>query len=173
MPTDSPGYHSIPFVCHANTSRSVIAEHMLRRLLAAEGRTDIRVRSGGIAPYARDGMLVSMDARLILGEIGIDVPSTSVATDLKAQRHLLTEADLILVMTEEQRSMLEEYPEVQGKATFTLREFAGEAGDVDDPAGQGENVFRRCREDIRRCLDKVVPRLLGDESSPKAPRSSG
>jgi protein-tyrosine-phosphatase len=173
MSADGPGYQSVLFVCHANTSRSVIADHLLRRLLAAEGRTDIRVRSGGIAPYARDGMLVSMDARLILGEVGIDVPPSAVATDLKAQRHLLAEADLILVMTDEQRRMLEPYPEVRGKPMFTLREFAGEAGDVDDPAGRGEDVFRRCREDIQRCLTKAVPRLVGDEPSPEPFSASG
>lgn len=166
MSADGPGYHSILFVCHANTSRSVIADHLLRQLLAAEGRTDIEVRSGGIAPYARDGMLVSMDARLVLGELGIYVPPSAVATDLKKQRHLFVEADLILVMTDEQRRMLDAYPEVRGKPVFTLREFAGEAGDVDDPAGRGEDVFRHCLEDIRRCLTKAVPRLVGDEPGP-------
>jgi protein-tyrosine-phosphatase len=161
MSADRPGYRSVLFVCHANTSRSVIADQLLRRLLAAAGRSDIVVRSGGIAPYARDGMLVSMDARLILGEIGIDVPPHAVATDLKVQRHLLSEADLILVMTEEQKHMLRAYPEVGGTPIFTLREFAGESGDVEDPAGQGEEVFQRCRDEIHRCLQQALPRVLG------------
>lgn len=173
MSADGPGYRSVLFVCHANTSRSVIADHLLRRLLADEGRPDIRVRSGGIAPYARDGMLVSMDARLVLREIGIDVPAGAVATDLKAQRHLLEEADLVLVMTDEQRGMLQAYPEVRGKPVFTLREFAGEGGDVDDPAGQGEDVFRRCRDEIHGCLSKVVARLVGGDPSPEGFQSSG
>jgi protein-tyrosine-phosphatase len=108
MPSDGLKYRNILFVCHANTSRSVIAAHLLRELFAAKGWTDITVRSGGIAPYARDGMLVSMDARLILAEVGIQVPPDAAATDLKVQRHMLAEAELVLVMTAEQRRMLEQ-----------------------------------------------------------------
>ena len=54
------------------------------RLLAERGLADrIDVRSGGIAPYARDGSLVSLDARLVLREVGIEVPPGAGATDLK------------------------------------------------------------------------------------------
>ena len=148
------------FVCHANTSRSVIAHRMLERLLADAGHSDVSVCSGGIAPYARDGMLVSMDARLVLAEIGISVSPEATATDLKTQRHLLAEADLIVVMTTEQRHMLGPYDEVVGKPVLTLRELAGESGNVEDPAGQGEDVFRACREEIARCLEKALPHLL-------------
>jgi protein-tyrosine-phosphatase len=154
------GYLRVLFVCHANTSRSVIAHQLLERLLAAAGRSDVTVRSGGIAPYARDGMLVSMDARLVLREIGIEVPADATATDLKTRRHLLAEADLILVMTAAQRDMLDAYPEAAGKPVFTLHEFAGESGNVEDPAGQGDDVFRACRDEIARCLERALPRLL-------------
>ncbi len=160
MSEDLP-YRDVLIVCHANTSRSVIAEHLLRLMLARAGRSDIVVRSGGIAPYARDGMLVSLDTRLVLAEIGVEIPADSTATDLKNKRHLLAGADLILVMTNEQRQMLDAYPETRGKPVFTLREFAGESGDVDDPAGRGEDVFRTCRQQIARSLEKSLPRLVG------------
>lgn len=166
-------YRDVLIVCHANTSRSVIAEHLLRRLLVGAGRSDIVVRSGGIAPYARDGMLVSLDTRLILAEIGVEIPSDSTATDLKTKRHLLAGADLILVMTNEQGRMLDAYPEARGKPIFTLREFAGESGDVDDPAGRGEDVFRACRQEIARSLEKALPRLIGSGSAaPSAPEDA-
>ena len=84
------------------------------------------------------------------------------------RRHLLAGADLILVMTAEQRRMLDAYPEAAGKPVFTLHEFAGEAGDVDDPAGRGEDVFRTCREEIARCLERALPRLVGG-ADPDAP----
>src|SRR5204862_40110 len=94
-------------VCHANTSRSIIAEKVLERLLAEHGLAgQVEVRSGGIAPYARDGSLVSLDARLVLREVGIELPPGAGATDLKRQRHLLADADVIVVMTEQQRQML-------------------------------------------------------------------
>ncbi len=147
-------------VCHANTSRSIIAEEVLRRLLAARGLADVvQVRSGGIAPYARDGSLVSLDARFVLREVGIELDPERSATDLKRNRQLLAEADLILVMTDEQRRMLAEFPEAADKPVATLRELAGESGDIADPSMQDEDVFRRCRDEIIRCLGVGVDRL--------------
>jgi hypothetical protein len=41
-----------------------------------------------------------------------------------------------------------------------LRELAGETGDIEDPAAQGEDVFQSCRDEIVRCLEIGLPRLL-------------
>ncbi len=150
-------------VCHANTSRSIIAEAVLLRLLRERGLDDaFEVSSGGIAPFARDGSLVSLDAKLVLREIGIADPPKPGATDLKRNRHLLADADVILVMTEEQRRMLAGFPEAAGKRVLTLRELAGDVGDIDDPSMQDEDVFRRCREEIASCLERGLARL-GEE----------
>jgi protein-tyrosine-phosphatase len=150
-------------VCHANTSRSIIAEKVLQRLLAERGLAGVvEVRSGGIAPYARDGSLVSLDARFVLREVGIELPPGAGATDLKRQRHLLEAADMILVMTAEQRTMLATFPEAGGKPVLTVRELAGESGDIADPAMQDEDVFRRCRDDITSCLARGLERLLAE-----------
>ena len=70
-------------VCHANTSRSIIAEAVLLRLIRERGLDGrVTVSSGGIAPYARDGSLVSLDAKFVLREIGIPEPPKPGATDL-------------------------------------------------------------------------------------------
>ena len=90
----------------------------------------------------------------------IDLPPDAGATDLKRQRHLLEEADVILVMTEEQRRMLAAFPEAAGKPVMTVRELAGESGDIADPAMQDEDVFRHCRDEITRCLVRGLERLL-------------
>jgi protein-tyrosine-phosphatase len=156
-----PPKRRILIICHANTSRSIIAEAVLLRLLASQGMDErFEVRSGGIAPYARDGSLVSLDARLVLREVGIELPPGAGATDLKRQRHLLAAADLILVMTEQQRQMLRDFPEAAGKSVLTVRELAGESGDIADPSMQDEDVFRRCRDEITRCLAHGLERLL-------------
>jgi len=137
----------------------VIAEALLRQMLAARGRDDIVVRSGGIAPYARDSSLVSLDARLVLRDDGIEIPDDATACDLKQHRDHLAEADLIVTMTDEQRRMLDGFSEARGKEIVTLRELAGEAGDIDDPAGRGADVYRTCRDEIRRCVVQIVARL--------------
>jgi protein-tyrosine-phosphatase len=120
-----------------------------------------RIRSGGIATYARDGMLPSLDARLALKEIGVHLAEDDMtSTDLKRHRHLIAEADLIVTMTVRQKDMLAAYAEAAGRTMVTLRELAGEPGDIEDPAGLGEEAFRYCRDEIMRCLEKAVPRLL-------------
>jgi protein-tyrosine-phosphatase len=153
---------TVLLVCHANTARSVIAQVLLERMLAERGASHgIRIRSGGIANYARDGMLPSLDARIVLREEGIELTEDGlVSTDLKRHRHLMAEADLILTMTTAQKALVEVYAEADGRPLFTLKEFAGEDGDIGDPATQGEDVFRACRDEIKRCLDRALDRLL-------------
>ncbi len=164
MSQPAPSPRRVLIVCHANTSRSIIAEAVLQRLLAEHGLAGtVEVRSGGIAPYARDGSLVSLDARFVLREVGIELPPGAGATDLKRQRHLLEGADVIVVMTDEQRRTLAAgFPEAAGKPVLTVRELAGESGDIADPAMQDEDVFRRCRDDITRCLARGLERLLAE-----------
>ena len=139
-----------------------MAHVLLERMLAErDAHRRIRIRSGGIANYARDGMLPSLDARLVLREDGIELADGALtSTDLRRHRHLLAEADLILTMTLEQKGAIERYAEAGGRPVFTLREFAGEAGDIHDPVMQGEDVFRACRDEIKRCLLLALDRLL-------------
>lgn len=153
---------TILLVCHANTARSVMAQALLERLLAERAALEgIRVRSGGIAPYARDGMLPSLDALIVLREAGIVIGEGQiVSTDLRRHTHLLSEADLIVTMTRQQKEMVGAFAETRGRTVLTLRELAGEEGDIADPATQGEETFRACRDEIRRCLARSVDRLL-------------
>ena len=154
-------YRKILIICHANTSRSIIAEAMLKKMLVERALQEhLTVESGGIASYARDGALVSMDARLVLRDEGIHVPSDAVSTDLKRNRHLITDADLILAMTGEQVRMLRDvFPEAAGKEVYTLKQFAGGHGDIEDPVGQGDEVYAACRDEIKACLERAITRL--------------
>ncbi|MBM4257797.1 MAG: hypothetical protein FJ147_18135 [Deltaproteobacteria bacterium] len=156
-----PRNYNVLIICHANTSRSVMAHALLEKMLADRGATHINVRSGGIAIYARDRMLASLDARLVLRDIGIHIADGEfVSTDLKRHRHLIEQAHLILAMTSEQKQMLDAYPEATGKPSYTLREFAGESGDIEDPAMQGDQVFRARLDEIKYCLEKAFDHLL-------------
>lgn len=148
------------FVCHANTARSVMAHAMLERMLAERGAR-ARVRSAGIAKWARDGMLPSLDARIVLREAGIDLREDALtSTDLRRHPELLSEAAIVLTMTAEQREVVRTLAAADGRPIYTLSEFAGEDGDIADPAMQGEEAFRAARNRIRACLDASIDRLV-------------
>jgi protein-tyrosine-phosphatase len=161
-PAAGPRVPAVLFVCHANTARSVMAQALLERMLEDRGAAGrIRVRSGGVAPYARDGMLASLDARLVLREHGVYLGEDGiVSTDLRRHRHLVGEADVILTMTSTQKTLVGAFAEARGRPIFTLREFAGESGDIEDPAAQGEAAFRACVGEIERCLGRALDRIL-------------
>jgi protein-tyrosine phosphatase len=63
-------------------------------------------------------------------------------------------------MTAQQKEMLGTYDEARGRQIFTLKEFVGEEGDIGDPFDQGEERYRACRDEIKRCLEKGVDRLI-------------
>jgi protein-tyrosine-phosphatase len=155
----------ILIICAANTARSIMAEHMLRRELGRRGVDGaIEIRSAGIAPYARDGALVSLDTRMTLKSIGIEIGEEATSTDLKRHPKLLEGADLVIAMTTQQeRDLRDRFPAAAGRPVFTLRAFAGEAGDIDDPFEQGHEVFDICRDEIGRLIPRVADRLLGQK----------
>jgi protein-tyrosine phosphatase len=139
-----------------------MAHHLIERELRARGADGaVRVRSAGIAPYARDGALVSLDTRMTLRDVGIDIGEEATSTDLKRHPELLREADLVIAMTERQARELRERFEVHDAVeVHTIRSFVGERGDIDDPFEKGEQVFAQCREEIMRLAPLVVDRLL-------------
>ncbi len=124
---------TVLFVCHANTCRSVMAQVLLARMLEERSVSDrIRVASGGVGNVARDGMISSLDARIVLREEGIHLGETAiVSTDLREHPEVVAGADLILTMT------------------------AAQKGAVAALAG-----YRACRDEIKRCLKLSLGRLL-------------
>ena len=146
-------------VCHANTARSVMAHVLLEHMLDARG-VRVRVRSAGIAPWARDGMLPSLDARIVLRDEGIALAEDALtSTDLRRHPELLREASVILTMTAEQREIVRGLPDVNGCPVYTLAEFAGADADIADPAMRGEEAFRAALADIKRYLAGSIDRL--------------
>jgi len=165
-PSREPRFRSILLICAANTARSVMAERLLIRELAARGAESlIEVRSAGIAAYARDGALVSLDTRMALREDAIAIDDEATSTDLKRHPELIDNADLVLAMTAAQMTDLKaRFPAALTRTVMTLREFAGESGDIEDPVEQGHHAFADCRDEIKRLVPIVAARILGDES---------
>jgi hypothetical protein len=47
----------------------------------------------------------------------------------------------------------------------TLRSFAGEAGDIEDPFEKGDLVFAQCCEEIARLTPLIVDRLCAADAA--------
>ena len=75
-------YRNILIACSVNTARSPMAEGWLRDYFTKKDM-EISVFSGGIASNARDGMLISMDGKLAMEELGIKLSDTYLSIDLK------------------------------------------------------------------------------------------
>lgn len=168
-----PPMKTVLIVCHANTARSVMAQVMLEHFLRERGVHErVRIQSGGVARYARDGMLPSLDAKIALRDLGLEVAESIVSTDLRQHPERVAGAALIVTMTDEQKEIITAYPEVRDTPVVTLRELAGEAGDIADPVGQSEEGFRACRVEIQRCLSLALDRLIAWASSPDGLRKA-
>lgn len=148
-------YRNILIACSVNTARSPMAEGFLRDYFSKEDM-EISVFSGGIASHARDGMLISMDAKLVMEEMDIKLSDSYVSIDLKKpdNRKYLKKADLILTLTEKHKEEVSNFNETKGKTILTIKEYGGESGDIKDPSMNGLEGFRIARDEIIQSLLK-------------------
>lgn len=151
-------YSKILVVCSVNTARSPMTQGILNNFFA-RNNMNVEVYSGGISSNARDGMLISLDAKLVMKEIGILLSDDSVSIDLKKRPELIHQADLILTLTEKHKEEILENINSDGKNIITLREFAGEKGDIDDPSMKGFEGFRKARDEIEHCIIEGMKRF--------------
>ncbi|NVM18126.1 MAG: hypothetical protein HWN80_10440 [Candidatus Lokiarchaeota archaeon] len=151
-------YTKLLIVCSVSTARSKIAEGFLRDFFSRNGM-DVSVSSGGIASNARDGMLISLDAKLVMRDIGIVLSEDARSIDLKKKPELIKQADLILTLTEKHKEEVLKYNNSDDNKVLTLREFAGENGDIEDPSMKGVEGFRKARDEIKRCIFKGLKRF--------------
>jgi len=122
----------------------------------SKNKLDIKVQSCGISSHARDGMLISRDAIDAMKEIGIELSEESLSMDLKKHPELLEGVNLILTLTEKHKKEVMEFNSVDTIKIYTLKEFAGEYGDINDPSMKGLDGFRIVRDEIIDCLTKGI-----------------
>ncbi len=146
-------YRSVLIVCSVNTARSRMAEGFLRDFFL-KLNLDVKVKSGGISSHARDGMIISMDARLAMEEVGIKLSESALSSDLKKHPRLIEEADLILTLTNKHEDEIFRFFNINNKTIMTIKKFAGEQGDIADPSMKELEGFRKARDEIIDCLMK-------------------
>jgi len=146
---------NILFVCTGNVCRSVIAEKLLKKILAEEKINGIAVRSVGIAAnpqYRIYGYLAE-----VMTEAGIDFSdhkSTQISTED------ISWADLILVMEKGHRDFLKNnFPSVISRL-YLLKEYAGFGEEeIADPLNLPPPAHKLTLEEIKKCVEKIVQRI--------------
>jgi protein-tyrosine-phosphatase len=144
-------YKSILVACSVNTARSRMAEGYLKYYLS----DDIEIKSCGVASNARDGMLISLDAKLVMKEENIMLSNDSKSKDLKKHIDLLENVELVLTLTNKHKESVQnliESHKLEEIEVMTLKEFAGRKGDIEDPSMKGIEGFRKARDEIKSCI---------------------
>lgn len=155
-------------VCTANICRSPMAAALLEHALKAqpEPLKHWRVASAGVA--ARGGERVSENSVTALRKVGLDISGHS-SQPLTPQ--LASQADVIFVMTESHRSMVQLMFEPPPKHLYLLREFMpGETEkQIGDPYGGPLSVYEACRDEMVEALPTVLE-FLNQLATAKAGR---
>lgn len=144
-------FDSILVVCRANICRSPVAAAMLRQRLPGH-----RIQSAGVAALVGHG--VEPTARQLAKDDGLDL-SQHRANQLDAI--LLGEVDLVLVMSEGQRSEIgKRWPAALGK-TMRMGHWLqdGRGQDIPDPYQKSREAYVHVHRLLARAADEWQRRL--------------
>lgn len=141
---------NILFVCTGNTCRSAMAAALFNKI-AIEKNLDVRIESAGI--FALDGEPASNEAIIAMKKYDIDLLGHHAQT---INTELIEKSDLILTMTKAHKMVLEQA--AKGKV-FTICEYAGLDGDIEDPYGGDVDEYEKCADMLYNALSKVAEKL--------------
>lgn len=149
---------NILFVCTGNTCRSPMAEGLFKKIAEDACEVELNVYSGGMS--AVDGNPVNENAVKALLEYDVDI---SEYRSKNVDAGTIAEADIILTMTRAHKDMLLYlFGGAAEEKTYTLMEYIGEEGDVEDPYGGDLRIYRICAKRIYDALVKAYDVVKGE-----------
>ena len=148
----------ILFVCTGNLCRSPLAEGYLKKILADKGLSGVEVGSAG--SWAYDGSPSSEAAQQVAEENGFKL-STHLTRKLTPE--MITQADIVAVMDEDQREELVHLVPGAKDKIVLLRSFASDGSfmkNIPDPYGAGLDSFRYVFGLIKESVDGFFRHLI-------------
>lgn len=132
----------------------------MKDLIQKEEREDIAVLSVGIA--AAVGNSASAHAVHVMEKEDIDISGHRAR---QLEKAFLEAADLILTMTHFHKQIIvQQFPEYAQKVQ-TLSEASGLDGEIDDPFGGSEEVYRQAAAEIKKRILLVWKKIQEEQGN--------
>ena len=141
------------FVCTGNTCRSCMAE-ALAKYEAQKMNTDIEFSSAGL--FAQDKSPASKNAIIVMKDMGIDLSSH---LSRQISKEIMNRADLIITMTLSHKMMLLKMDSTVKDKVFTLMEFIGQDGEIEDPFGGDIDIYKSCASQLDFAIQKLITKI--------------
>ena len=140
----------ITFICTGNTCRSPMAEGIARNIIAQEyPDSGVTVSSAGTGAFGGDA--ASQHSIDVCREIGVDI---SGHRSQCLNPEILEKTDLFAVMTGNHAAFL--------RRCGVPSDHIAVLGNIPDPYGGSEEIYRRCRDRIYTEVQKLLRRVIGE-----------